>query len=422
MLLVLIKGLSFSFVQGCLQGQHNWLQLLQVARVSSYQQDMDISTAVPFNNLSIVNATTAVTLSGLNATTGPERQLFSPAVSWIITALYILISWADFFGNSLVCILSYKEKQMRTQFNMLLLNLSLADIVSGIMMYPYIWLDFTKITQTGKQADFLCAISVGHTLFLTCTLTNMFTLCAITFMRYLNIVKKFRTQFIVSDRFIRAYCVFTWVAGVVIIIPNAWSFKYDAKEKICNREWPNPLYGKIYTLVTTAIGMLLPVATMIYFYIALVKHVWSRSNENAATNIAALRAWKNIAALLGGLIVAYFLCWCPFYTTYIMGRVFQYFPEGTDGEFERQRFLRVAMMFALLNSALDPLIYACRSAEYRKGFRKILGLERRNRSSSSTSDSYLRTSSFFAVSTNNISGHNVMEPKFLPIQPCKSRH
>lgn len=327
-----------------------------------------------------------------------HRELFSPPIYWLITSLYVLISLACFFGNSLVCILSYREKKMRTQFNILLLNLSLADIASGLMIYPFIWIDFTKISAKGKAAGTLCAISVGLTLFLACTLTNMFTLCAITILRYLNIVKKFRRQFILTDAFIKGYCVFTWVAGIITVIPNAWSFQYNHKERVCYRDWPKMMNGGLYSIATSLIGMVMPLVTMLIFYFLLIKHIWKKSREDAGANIAALRSRRNIAALLGGLILAYLLCWLPFYTTWVMGRAFNYFSNDTAGEYERQRYLRVGMMFALLNTALDPLIYAYRNAEYRRGFKMILGLSKKQ----SQRDKYISTMKLKSFSTATI--------------------
>lgn len=49
-----------------------------------------------------------------------------------------------------------------------------------------------------------------------------------------------------------------------------------------------------------------------------------------------------------------------------------HFSDDGDDELNRQRWLRIAMIFCITNPALDPLIYAYSSREYRKGLMRIL--------------------------------------------------
>lgn len=301
-----------------------------------------------------------------------NRQLFDPTVSKAIDALYIAVSSVDIFCNVLVCMLFYKDKTLRKPFNILLLNLSLADMASALAIQPFVWIDFTKINGYGRSAGFVCASSVGLLFFISCGLTNILTLCAVTVVRYLGIVKNYQGSIVTSNAIITKYCVLTWLIGFATNIPNALSFQYNSTQAICYRQWPSGINGNLYSMLTTLFFMVIPIVLMITCYCALAMHVWRRSLDLPGSNIAASRARKSVAVLLGFLILAFITCWSPFFTIWILGRSLNYFPKGPRGEYERQRWLKIGMLFALLNSALDPFIYTYSSIEYRKGLRKML--------------------------------------------------
>ena len=309
----------------------------------------------------------------MNSTGGivVQHHLFEPKLSRAIDAIYMSISVADIICNSLICLLFYKDKSLRKPFHILLLNLSLADMSSAFTIQPYIWIDFTKL-EASSASGFLCGSSVGLMFFMSSGLTNILTLSAITVIRYLGIVRNYQGIIATSNTIVVIFCFFTWVIGAATNIPNGLSFHYNKFEAICYRHWPKGINGNLYSMLTTFIFMVIPIFAMIICYIALVVHIWKRSFKAPGQNIAAVRARKSVAMLVGLLILAFLLCWSPFFTTWILGRSFNYFLEGADGEYERQRWLRVGMIFALFNSILDPFIYTFSSPEYRKGIIQLI--------------------------------------------------
>ena len=300
-----------------------------------------------------------------------QRQLFDATVSKAITAVYTTVSVMDIASNLLICLLFCKNKTLRKPFNILLLNLSLADMASALAIQPFVWIDFTKL-ENDRDTGFLCASSLGLLFFMSCGLTNILTLSAVTVIRYLGIVRNYQGNIVTSNSVIIKYCIMTWVIGAGTNIPNGLSFKYNKREAICYRQWPDGINGKLYSMLTTLIFMIIPIVLMISCYFALALHIWKRSTEADGSNVAAVRARKSVAVLLGFLILAFIVCWSPFFTIWILGRALNYFPKGVEGEYERQRWLRVGMIFALFNSLLDPFIYAYSSLEYRKGLANLL--------------------------------------------------
>ena len=304
-------------------------------------------------------------------TVAPNRQLFDSTVSNIIDAIYITISVADIIFNSLICLLFYKDKSLRKPFNVLLLNLSLVDISSAFTIQPFIWIDFTKL-RGNRAARFLCASSIGLVFFMSSCAANILTLSVITFFRYLSIVKNYQGRLITSNTIVKTLCIMTWIIGAATNIPNGLSFQYNEFEAICYRKWPDGVNGNLYSLLTTLLFGLFPTVLAIICYASLVLHIWRKSTEAPDRNIAAVRARKRVAILVGILLLALTICWCPLMSLWILGRAFRYFPNGLDGEYQMQRLQRLLAIFALLNSVIDPFIYIFSCPEYRKGIAKLI--------------------------------------------------
>ena len=303
--------------------------------------------------------------------THKQRELFSANIAIFLNILYMILSIAAVFNNFIVILVFCRERKLRRPFNIILLNLFVTDMTYTLAMQSYIWIDFTKIKQGGTVAGFMCAISVGLTIPMMCMAVNCLSLAAITVLRYLSIVRNYNGILVTSKNFVIGFCVLSWQTGVIVMMPSALSFKYNHDETICYREWPEGVNSTIYSAVTTIVFFLVFLLIMIASYILLAFHIWKQSMNSSLRGSVAERTKKSISVLLGLLILAVIICWTPLSMVWLLGRTFDHFPKNTDGEFKRQRWLRVAMIFGIANPALDPLIYAYSSSEYRTGLRKL---------------------------------------------------
>ena len=303
--------------------------------------------------------------------THKERELFSANITMFLNALYMILSVGGVLNNFIAILVLCRERTLRRPYNMILLNPFVADMIYSLTMQSYIWIDFTEIKQRGKAAGFMCAISIGMIAPMICMTANCMSLVAITVLRYLSIVHNYSGILVTSKNFIIGYCVLSWQTGVVVMMPSALSLKYNHEEAICYRQWPEGVNSTIYSAVTTSVFFLAFLLIMMVFYMKLVLHIWTRSLNSSIRDSVAERTKKSVSVLLGLLILAVIVCWTPLFTIWFVGRTFDYFPKNTDGEFKRQRWLRVAVMFAICNPVLDPLCYAYSSSEYRAGVRKL---------------------------------------------------
>ena len=297
------------------------------------------------------------------------QMIFNPATITVLTVLLQTITIIATLTNFAAIIVFWKERALTKPFNILMLNIFLADMMFSLSTQIYIWIDVTKIGQKGNMAGFLCAVSVGLALNVSCVTANALSLLAVTALRYFTIVRKYQGFFARSVAFVKLYSICSWIAGILATLPNLISFRYNHQQTTCYRKWPDGFNGALYSSMMMAVFLILPLIFMFICYSLLAVHI---SKQALASTVSAThRVSKKVAVMLGLLILVFALCWFPGFIVFILGRAVHYFPTGIEGEHEIQRWMKIAMLFAVINPALDPLIHIYASAEFRAGFRRL---------------------------------------------------
>ena len=87
-----------------------------------------------------------------------REEIFSPGVEWFVKSLMVILSLLGIIGNGFMCYFFTKKKIRRTSFNMLLLNLSIADLLVDVFAYPLYFIDLRVLRGCPKGiADVLCS-------------------------------------------------------------------------------------------------------------------------------------------------------------------------------------------------------------------------------------------------------------------------
>ena len=298
-----------------------------------------------------------------------DVEILPNGVHWLLNSLMVIATLLGFIGNGLVCHFFVTKRICQKPFNILLLNLSIADILADIFAYPQIFVDLTMLRQFSSQtADVLCAFTIGITPFAMVTYVSVFTLTYISLNRYVFVRYPMRTRWFKSMRNTTFFIGATWMFSIGYMIPNAFAFQYDAQYAVCYRVWPDNFNGFVWTIIGLFLGLVLPITTMILAFVATMRHFRKKTmltNEDASV----LAKKRGAVVLLGFLILAFFICWGPSFIYLTLSlTVKSIWPPGVDGEYVRMRIIRVVFLIALTNSVADPFIYAYRNPEFRKCF------------------------------------------------------
>ena len=278
-----------------------------------------------------------------------------------------LILTLGLLSNLVVIVLVWKHKHLRSPMNMLLLNMSFGHFISCIALFVFCYVidtgQMSMVAATAKSLDLLCGlVTDGNGIYFISAGSYLLTLCAISFNRYSAIRFPAQQNLRMGKRAVLVYNATSWLVAAGWVVPSLISFKYDAVTKLCLRNWkvPNPF---VYRLVALMWSIILPLIFLILsFSVIMCKRTENNIlNEDARRAVRLQRAEK----LLGLLIVTFLFTWAPFFVYWAVYTMTDMF-YGCIGEYRAMSWMRIAIIFSSLNTAIDPFLYTVGSREIRK--------------------------------------------------------
>ena len=300
-----------------------------------------------------------------------NSSYFSKEAHITIILIYVVITLLNFLANSLIWVAVRRNRNLRSPMNYLLLNLSLADMISAISIYPWLFiLDVGVIFHApGKQAH-LCIATEGLSLFFLASGASLFTLCGISFNRFLAIRYPTRQTFRINRSSALGFSILTWIMSIACMLPGMISFKYEQKFKTCVRDWGS-INGLVCRILILILGTVLPSTFLFITYTAIL--VKSRAAVViAAGRISGRRHMRKAEKMLGALIAVYILCWFPFCTYWTLLGTTNFFPRTINGVRLSNRWFRVTVLFCTLNGTLNPIVYVVGSSESKKAIKNSM--------------------------------------------------
>lgn len=92
-----------------------------------------------------------------------------------------------------------------------------------------------------------------------------------------------------------------------------------------------------------------------------------RQHRSMGKKLSKLAKERKAAKTLGIVVGVFILCWLPFFVVNIVIAIC-----GTNSIYNLQIFVAIVTWLGWLNSAMNPVIYACWSRDFRRAFRRVL--------------------------------------------------
>nr|XP_020444457.1 trace amine-associated receptor 1-like [Monopterus albus] len=285
--------------------------------------------------------------------------------SVICVLLYIyllLLSVVTICGNLLVIISIIYFKQFHTPTNYLILSLAVADLLVGLIVFPFSMA--FSLSSCIYHENVFCQIRGSFDISLsTCSILN---LCCISIDRYYAVCQPLTYKIKINHHIVVIMIVLSWgvsaLIGISVIIAGLNSEECE--------EW-----CLIDVLMSNTIGPILsfylPVIIMLCIYLKIflvaqrqvrsIQNTTSQSPESrGAVSKMERKATKTLATVLG----VFLLCWAPFFlcTTFL---------PLTNNSVPLP-VIETLNWLALSNSMLNPFIYAFFYSWFRSAFRTII--------------------------------------------------
>ncbi|XP_020913303.1 tachykinin-like peptides receptor 86C [Exaiptasia diaphana] len=276
-------------------------------------------------------------------------------------------------GNSLVCLSVRRFPWMQTPMNYLLVHLAVCDILGGLFTLPRVILQGLYDHPDGLTGDVLCIFLTHGNLGWLCCCVSVYTLLAIAFERYTAIVKPHAPRF--TRKKIQIVIVASWLIGGVVCLPETTATAYNSKTKWCGYVWMWNWLPVFDSMLWLMVACIIPVSTLIVLYGRIIQMLWfSNDQVENISQRSLMKSRKRITRVVLTVTVILFVCWIPNLLYYAIS-VFlsrQSIFIAEDRKIIAPVWFQVSLVLLLLNSSINPFIYALQDIRFRRCMRRLL--------------------------------------------------
>ena len=341
------------------------------------------------HNASAANAS----VMQITAPPGFPKYLHQPLGATVFQiTLWSTIVLLGVIGNLLVCTAILRNPKMKTSMNFYLLSLAIADLGVLLIIYPLVLLKYLSPFRwlLGKQACYYLYPTVE--IFFG---ASIWSITAIAIERYRNIVGAKRYQITPRSRVKTCLVIgMVWLASFLLsCVPLYPVMAYESTYEICYPNWPD-MYGKnvvflSYSISLIALWYALPLVVIAFTYMRIKKRVlestkfqnsmWVSDDAEEKTtshsSSSEARGEKRIprqntkaGRILSRLVILFAVTMFPLNALRILVLIL---PNIWANSYYNLIMGQV-IMFVMINSSANPLVYYITSKEFKDAFNEIL--------------------------------------------------
>ncbi|KAI9587230.1 somatostatin receptor type 3-like [Glossina fuscipes] len=291
------------------------------------------------------------------------------ALAHIFTIImYSVVCVIGLLGNTLVIWVVLRFSKMQTVTNIYILNLAIADecFLIGIPFLLY-----TMRICSWKFSEYMCKaymVSTSITQF-----SSSIFLLIMAADRYIAVCHPIESPRYRTLPIAKWVTLIAWFTSVILMLPVilfATTIRQeDGIHYSCNIDWPE-MYrnhsGVTFILYTFLLGFAIPLSFILIFYVLVIRKL--RTVQKKHKSKEKKKSHRKVTRLVLIVITVYTLCWLPHWVSQV-SLVFTYVTHRELTSFE----ILLILIFGCLaysNSAMNPILYAFLSDNFRKSFSK----------------------------------------------------
>jgi len=294
----------------------------------------------------------------------------NPMWHYLLGGIYCILCAINFGGNLAVVYLYSKASYLKTPANLLVVNLAISDF--WMMMTngpPYIhncfWGGYWMFSNFACDLYAATGAVTG--------VCSIWTLAFISFDRYNIICNGFNGPKMSQGKAMMMI-LFAWLYGTAVSLPPFFGWSRYMGEGIldaCSFDYVSQNWeARSHCLFMFSMCFCLPLSTIIFSYICIVKHISAHESamraQAAKMNVKSLRSAEaneqraeiRIAKVAIANTALWIVCWCPYAITIL---------QGTLGDLDRLTPLATMLpsLLAKTASCYNPFVYALSHPKFR---------------------------------------------------------
>lgn len=290
----------------------------------------------------------------------------------LLCSVVLILAAIIVAGNSLVIASVISNRRLQSKTSAFITSLAVCDLIIGLVLMPLIVVSNTLGPAVQNGLDY-CHVTISVAIMLM--FNSVANLGAVTFDRFLAVVVPLRYKSIMTKRVIVPIIAFVWIFSTVFGFIPFMGWRTVVKPKPGSGLFCQvPLNLAPGYIITVCVVGFLPSIFVLVAYLkifqtaylhevriaAAINSVLRNQTELKLNMIKEMKAARMVALVLGAFIIS----WAPLYIIMIVdiamkNAVNSYIYAG-------------GVIFATLNSALNPVIYASMNSEFRDTFRALI--------------------------------------------------
>ena len=282
----------------------------------------------------------------------------SPSETQASRAVIALIGIAAILGNALVLCIFYRRrnKSIRTVFDMFIINLTVSDLIAGILILFSRFVFQPQTPENNASAMTYCFLLWGGYILFGCGLVSAHTCLMLTIERWLAIVKPLFYRR-VKPRHAKLTIAVVWIWSFLINSTVFFSVSANVDTRSCY--WVDPKTGRVFfAFIEISMSSVLPFSLIVILY----SHIYYKVHK--MKNVQKNKKRLTIIALAASM--ALIVGWLPTKISFML----RYTSVG--GKHLGGAVHLVLVMLSLSNSFINPFLYGIYSSKFRDEYKELL--------------------------------------------------
>ena len=305
---------------------------------------------------------------------GDPKRIVTDTDILVIVA-YAIIGITSIFANGVTIVIIVRNTEFHTTYNFLLLNLSVADFISGLFSIA-IEVTIIVVAQHEPFDNFsvICCKCFTPIIYLN-VLVSIHTLTAIAFERYYGITQPITHKFF-NKKPLQYAIALIWIWSVMAAGFYGRELEMEKESFYCglssdDNHWPT--WKLVVGWLILILGFICTIVATTVLYLKVVQYFWVMQKGNQNTSVCIERQARHLRNKKSFKVVKILIMITVSFTLAVMPELLYFALVLYDRKFVNTALFYKIGIPTVAIVAFNPFIYALSNPSYRAKIKRLCG-------------------------------------------------